>query len=393
MPLIPNFNLFILGKAIMLSQKTVDDMRQPIERAACLPGLAYCDQTFMADEVARIFNRNWISIGLGQQVPLPGNLRPVTVCGLPLLMVRDQDGNVRVFHNVCRHRGLQLAVGDRTEQAKAIVCPYHGWTYGLDGRCIAAPHWYRDEKKHLRPTVSDDYGLIELPTRVWLDTIFINLLGNAPPFEQVIAPLETMWNASAVDPLYRVPVWEGEIPANWKLVIENFLDAYHLPYVHPQAGSIDVHTQHKRLSLSKDIFGQQSIEAAVNKPKSGPIPSIPQLETALGNDDQTFCLFPNTLLFVQRSFLSVRAVVPLDAALTYVSNSVYVSEAAAHETFSPERELLKETLHLVNEQDMVVLGRLQATRRSPAVDRGRFAPQWDFLSYEFQLRVASALKG
>jgi len=376
----------------MLSQETVDDMRQPIERAACLPGVAYWDRTFMEDEIARILNRNWISIGFGQQVPRPGNLKTVAVCGQPLLIVRDQNEKVRVFHNVCRHRGLQLAVSDRTEPAKTIVCPYHGWTYGLDGRCIAAPHWYRDEKTHLRPTVDDDYGLIELPTRVWLDTIFINLSGTAPPFEQMIAPLEAMWNASQITPLRRVPVWEGEIPANWKLVIENFLDAYHLPYVHPQAGSIDVHTQHKRLSLSADLFGQQSIEAAVNKPKSGPIPSIPQLATALGNDDQTYCLFPNTLLFVQRSFLSVRAVVPRDASLTYVSNSVYVSEEAAHEKFSAERKLLKDTLHLVNEQDMVVLARLQATRQSPAVDRGKFAPQWDFLSHEFQLRIASTLK-
>ena len=376
----------------MLSQKIVDDMNQPIERAACLPGFSYSDRTFMADEVARIFNLNWMSIGFGQQIPLPGNLKAVSVCGQPLLMVRDQDGKVRVFHNVCRHRGLQLALGDRTEQAKTIVCPYHGWTYGLDGRCIAAPHWYRDEKKHLRPSTDDDYGLIELPTRLWLDTIFIDLSGNSPPFEQMVAPLEAMWNASEINPLCRVPIWEGEIPANWKLVIENFLDAYHLPYVHPQAGSIDVHSDHKRLSLSKDIFGQQSVEAAVNKPKSGPIPSIPQLEAALGSDDQTYCLFPNTLLFVQRSFLSVRAVVPLNPALTYVSNSVYVSELAFDEKFNPERKLLKETLHLVHEQDKGVLARLQLTRQSPAVDRGRFSPQWDFLSHEFQLRIASALK-
>jgi choline monooxygenase len=382
---------YVFPGALMLTARHVDDMNQPLEKAVPLPGFAYCDPGFMKEETARVLQRNWISIGFGQQVKSPGEIVPVTVAGQPLIIVRDAAGALRVFHNVCRHRGAQL-VDARCTQTGAITCPYHRWTYGLDGRCLGIPFWYRNEQKPRRPAVEDDYGLIEVRSAVWLDTIFIDLSGQARPFEQVISPLDKRWRVPDIGPLHQAATWEGLIPANWKLVVENFLDTYHAPFVHPQVGPMSVQIAHERPAISPDIIGQRCIDAAVNKPRTGPIPVIPALESVLGADDETYSLFPNTLLFVQRSFVSVRCVVPRSVDSSYTMNAVYLSSNAMTDDFNADRQRLQAAVALVNDQDVGILVRLQATKASLAADRGRFVPDWDFMSHQFQVRLAQEMQ-
>ena len=375
----------------MLTAQILQAMKQPIEKAACMPGFAYCDPEFMKLEVARVLQRNWISIGFGQQVASPGQIVPVSVAGQPLIMVRDSDGQLRVFHNICRHRGALLVDAPCSKLAPAIVCPYHHWTYGLDGRCTGVPYWYRNERKPLRPGVDDGYGLIEVRSHVWLDTVFVDLSGRAAPFDEVIAPLDARWGVPKIGRLRQVTTWEGVIPANWKLVIENFLDTYHAPYVHPQIGPMGAQIAHERPALSRDIIGQRCIDAAVNKPRTGSMPIIPELAKALGADDETYLLFPNTLLFVQRSFVSMRTILPRSVDSTYALNAVYVTEEAMAEPFEADRTRMKASVDLVNDQDVGILVRLQATKTSLAADHGRFAPDWDFMSHQFQVRIAEEL--
>jgi choline monooxygenase len=375
----------------MLTAEFVAAMKRPLETAAALPGYAYHDPGFLREEAVRVLGRNWISIGVGDQVPSPGQIVPVNVAGQPLMMVRGADGCLRVFHNVCRHRGSLLVDAPSSKPVNAIVCPYHRWSYGLDGRCTGIPYWYRSEQRPLRPTAEDDYGLIEVRSQLWLDTVFVDLSGSAPPFAELIAPLDARWGAPNIAPLHRVTTWEGMIAANWKLVIENFLDTYHAPFVHPQVGPMNAQIAHERPRPSRDIIGQRCVDAAINKPRTGSMPVIPALEKALGADDETYCLFPNTLLFVQRSFYSVRVVLPRTADSTYVMNAVYVAPEAKEGMFDADRERIHAAVALVNDQDVDILTRLQATRMSPAADRARFVPDWDFMSHEFQVRLAEEL--
>ncbi len=155
---------------------------------------------------------------------------------------------------------------------------------------------------------------------------------------------------------------------------------------------MSVHIAHEQLRLSNDIIGQRSHDAAVNKPRSGAIPVIPELARSLGADDETYCLFPNTLVFAQRSFFSVRTILPRAVDSAFEMNAVYVSEETTVEEFGADRQRIKEAIRLVNQQDVEILSRLQATRGSIAVDRGRFAPEWDFMSHQFQMRIAEALR-
>jgi len=376
----------------MLTAQIVNAMKEPLDRAAALPGFAYADPEFLKAEVARILGRHWISIGVGEQVPSPGHIMPVNVAGLPLIMVRGADGRLRVFHNVCRHRGSLLVEAPSGTPVNAIVCPYHRWTYGLDGRCMGIPYWYRSEQKPLRPGIDEDYGLIEARSHVWLDTVFVDLSGIAPPFSELVAPLDARWSVPDIAPLHRITTWEGIIPANWKLVIENFLDTYHAPFVHPQVGPMSAQIAHERPRPSRDIIGQRCVDAAINKPRTGSMPVIPALEKALGVDDETYCLFPNTLLFVQRSFYSVRVILPCSVDSTYAMNAVYVPDQAKGEQYEADRKRIRASVALINDQDVDILKRLQATRTSPVADRARFVPDWDFMSHEFQVRLAEELQ-
>jgi choline monooxygenase len=376
----------------MLSAGTIEAMNRPGDKAICLPGWVYASPEFLKEEYARIFTRSWVNIGYGYQVGAPGQVMPVSVAGQPLLLVRDLQGRLRVFHNVCRHRGALLVSDDDPKTGRSITCRYHAWSYGLDGRCIAAPCFYRNERRNLRPSPEDDFDLIEVRSRVWLDTVFVDLSGNSPPLEDAIGPLASRWGTGEIEPLSHVTTWEGNIPANWKLVVENFLDTYHSAFVHSQLGPITPHIAHERVRLSPDIIGQRSVDAAINKPRSGPIPIIPPLDKALGADDETYWIFPNTLIFAQRSFVSIRTILPIDASSTRELNAIYVSAETTPERFSKERQQMKEAIDLVNVQDVGILARLQATRISIAADRARFAPEWDFMSHQFQTRIAEVFR-
>jgi phenylpropionate dioxygenase-like ring-hydroxylating dioxygenase large terminal subunit len=297
-----------------------------------------------------------------------------------------------VFHNVCRHRGL-LLVEAPCAAVKSLVCPYHGWTYAPDGQCTGISYWDRGDMKPLRPTPDQGYGLLEVPSRVWLDVVFVDLFGGAPPFEEAIRPVEARWDASRLAPRTWLSTWEADIQVNWKLVIENFMDAYHLPFVHPQVGTPVSAARHEIIQLTDDVFGARYLHAAVMRAWSKPLPPIGGLPAVLDDHAESFFVFPNTLLFAHPSFLALRTILPLGATRTREVEHVYVSGDAMADGFEEQRRQIKESSRLINDQDLPILARLQATRASAAVDAGRFAPDWDRRAWMFQMRVAEALAG
>jgi choline monooxygenase len=377
----------------MLSPEHLARMRRPLAEAAGLPGEAYRDPAFLAEEMTRLFERRWISVGFGQQVASPGDVLPLTIGGHPLLLVRDGEGQLRVFHNVCRHRGLQLVEGTGCRSTKALTCPYHGWTYGLDGQCSSIPYWDRARLRPRRPALEEGYGLLEVSTRVWLDVVFVDLSGQAPPFEEVIEPLDKRWGGPRVGPRQVISRWEAELGVNWKLVIENFMDAYHLPFVHPQGGSPASAAQHEIVRLAPEVFGARYLHGGVARKWSSPIPPIEGLADVLEDHAESFFLFPNTLLFAHPGFVAFRTIHPRGPEATYEIELVYVTPGALGPEYAEQRAAMASASRLINDQDLPILARLQATRASAALDRGRFLASWDTRAHLFQLRVAEVLAG
>src|SRR6056297_104850 len=218
--------------------RTRSEIRHHLRWSCALPNAHYTDPATIAAENRACLETTWAAIGVGAQVPEPGDAKPVSFLGQPLLLLRDDQGTLRVFYNICRHRGMILVEAPRRIEG-AIRCPYHSWCYAKDGRLVATPH-VGGPGQNAHPGIErKTLGLIEVPSHVWRDVVFVNLSGDAAPFEQTHAELIARWAE------FDLPLHHGgsgssftlEVATNWKLAVENYCESYHLPWVHPGLNS------------------------------------------------------------------------------------------------------------------------------------------------------------
>jgi nitrite reductase/ring-hydroxylating ferredoxin subunit len=196
--------------------------------ARTLPGVCYTSEEFFAFEKEAIFFREWLCLGHHSSVPAVGDYFTVTVADEPLVVVRGDDGAVRVLSAVCQHRGHPVAAGSGT--CKQFRCPYHWWTYALDGSLLAAP-----EMRHTvaLPELRAEVSLPELRVELWHGLIFANFDPEAAPLGPTLWRLERELAGFGVEDLVATPAESvGERPWNWKLHHENALEPYHTQFVH-----------------------------------------------------------------------------------------------------------------------------------------------------------------
>jgi len=225
----------------MAKDQNFDDLsavRRPVETANGLPNAHYIDPAMWEEEKHAVLFANWAGLAVASEVPEPGDAKPIEFLGIPLLLLRGRDGVVRVFENICRHRGMIL-VAEPKKIEGAIRCPYHSWCYGTDGRLVSTPHVGGPGHNTHEAIVRESLGLNEVRSHIWFDTVFINVGGKADPFEVVHADLLERWKE------FNQPLIHGgadstftlEVNTNWKLAVENYCESYHLPWVHPGLNS------------------------------------------------------------------------------------------------------------------------------------------------------------
>lgn len=203
-----------------------DDSVGPVDEAQLLPPVLYTSPEFYEFERRAIFRREWLCVGRADQLAKPGDFRCVTIAGEPLIAARDQDGELRVMSAVCRHRGMVLAEG--SGNCRRFTCPYHHWSYGLDGKLLGAPAM--DRAVGFDPA---QHGLIELKTELWQGFVMANFDPGAAPFGPTMAKIDAMLENYG---LATTTTLEGKtIPGlawNWKVMMENFNDPYHASRLH-----------------------------------------------------------------------------------------------------------------------------------------------------------------
>ena len=280
--------------------------------AAGLPGPAYTSEAFLALENERIFTESWVFAGFAHELARPGDVTPVTVAGRPFLLVRDAELGVRAFHNVCRHRNLKL-VDTPGNVGRAIRCPYHSWTYGLDGALRLTPYFGGRDPRAVPPGFDRGrHGLVPVRSATWHDWIFVNPSGAAPPFEEFIAPLRSRLEGVDLGRVRHVVTIDfGEVAANWKLLVENFIEPYHVQFVHATTTEqplVDHYTLNDRgcLGCAVDVSGDAT------------------REDTLSADSRYLTAFPN---FVFGLYLpdevGVQLIVPLAPDRTLQRRAVY----------------------------------------------------------------------
>ncbi len=232
-----------MSVADILSPAMIEAINRPTGDAVCLPNAAYTDSAVFEAERKRLFAEGWVWVAAGAQLPHRGDVLPLTSAGLPILLVRDKDNQINAFHNVCRHRGVQL-VAEPQKRRPMLVCRYHSWTYGLDGSLIRTP-CFSGPDDHDSPGIDRArMGLERIRCETWNDLVFIDLSGKAPPLARHLAPLSARWAHYDMTRLRHGGSCRFDLAANWKLAIENFLESYHLPWAHPtlnKASKMEVH--------------------------------------------------------------------------------------------------------------------------------------------------------
>ena len=177
----------------VIDKSKLDIVSESIEKAHGLPNECYLDGAYTEIERKKIFEDKWVVIGTASSIPNKGDAKPFDLLGIPLIMLRDNENNIKVFHNVCSHRGYKL-IKDKCNLKNVLRCPYHSWSYDFNGKLTVTPHIGGLGKHEAEGFDKNKSNLKEIKSNIWMDLIFININSNAKPFKDFIKPLEDRWS-------------------------------------------------------------------------------------------------------------------------------------------------------------------------------------------------------
>ena len=202
---------------------------RPFGESRMLPRDAYVDPAVFEWEKRYMFGGGWLYVCRSDQVSAPGDMRAEALGTAGVLLTRDDDGVLHAFANTCRHRGHELLPCGSSAQERVIICPYHSWTYGLDGSLRAAAGF-----KKAPGFVRSEWPLHELPSAEWHGLVFVDESGKAGPLSEYLGSLEEHVAPYEMERLIVAAQHDYDAAANWKILTENYHECYHCPAIHPE---------------------------------------------------------------------------------------------------------------------------------------------------------------
>ena len=375
-----------------LDQAELEAVMAPVAKARGLPNAFYTDAELFEQEKRTVFEKNWSCIGFGKDIPDPGQAKPVTFVGIPLVTVRDREGKVRVFQNVCRHRGMKL-IEEPTKFKGVIRCPYHSWCYELDGGLRSTPH-VGGVGHNTHPDIDrDGLGLFEVRSKVWMDMIFVNISGDAPEFEDYASSLLERWHEFDGKEIFHGGPGSSlkfEVKCNWKLAVENYCESYHLPWVHPGLNSYSKLEDHYNIVEPNAFAGQGTLVYNPQLDDSGRrFADFEGLSAKWDAAAEYIALFPNVQLGVHRDHFFVIHLEPVDAETTREYIEIYyASKDMCADAMSGLRAAHAAAWNEVFAEDVFVIEGMQSGRHAPGFDGGKFSPVMDEATHCFHHWVA-----
>jgi Rieske 2Fe-2S family protein len=278
--------------------------------ATTLPAEFYVDEARFRFEMDHLFARDWICAGRVEQVGAPGQFFVREVLGESIIITRSASGMVQAFYNVCRHRGTTLCTETDGRFAGSIQCPYHAWTYGLDGRLVGAPHM--EEVPHFR---KDDYPLHRVEADVWDGHIFITLAKAPRPLAEQLADLPgkfLSWRMQDLRLGHRIVY---DVHANWKLIVQNYNECLHCPNLHPALNKLSHYLSGENEPLHASYMGgrmdlRPGVET-MSMDGTCPRALLPELTDAERRGIYYYAIFPNMLLSLHPDYMMVHTLWPL----------------------------------------------------------------------------------
>ena len=384
----------------IIDKKKLDVVTKSIEKSHGLPNECYTSEEYTIIERKKLFEEKWSVIGVASSIPNPGDARPFDLLGIPLFILRDKNKKIKVFHNVCSHRGYKIL--QKPEKINNVIrCPYHSWSYDFDGNLLATPHIGGMNKNEAKGFDKSCSGLKEVRSYVWLDLIFVNTSSNAESFEEYIKPLSERWSkfwTKEDQKLIKHPKDHGyfqlKAKCNWKFAIENYCESYHLPWVHPGLNSYSKLSDHYHIESDPNRFAGQGTMFYDPKYKSSKkFPFFPNWPKEKEKFAEYVALFPNVMLGIHKDHYYAYWLEPVNHTYTLEHMEVYyVGDNAA---YSDEyKEIREENCKLwlgVQSEDMNIIEGMQAGRSSPSYNGGNFSPVMDTPTHNFHKWVATNL--
>lgn len=366
-------------------------VRRPVSDAQGLPNAHYIDPAVFDEEKHAVLFASWAGLAVGADVPEVGDAKPISFLGMPLLLLRDRNGTVRVFQNTCRHRGMILVEEPRKIEG-AIRCPYHSWCYSTEGQLVSTPHVGGPGQNTHDSIDRDTLGLMEVRSHIWRDVVWINVDGQAPAFEDTHADLIKRWEEFD-KPLYHGgadSAFDLSVKCNWKLAVENYCESYHLPWVHPGLNSYSRLEDHYHIEKPEAYSGQGTYVYRQLKGENGEVfEDFEGVGEKWNEQAEYISVYPNVLLGVHRDHAFTILLVPQDETNTIENVHLYY---ATPETNAALRARNTEQWKLVFEEDIFVVEGMQRGRHAPSFDGGRFSAVMDSPTHCFHHWVAGKIQ-
>jgi choline monooxygenase len=353
-----------------------------IARAWTLPAVLYTDAGTLLAEKERIFARTWQVVGHASQVAHPADYFTTDLMGEPLLFVRGGDGRLRGFYNVCRHRAGPPAEGCGSR--KLFRCRYHGWTYGLDGELIGAT-----EIEGVEGFCPQDFALKPVRTEEWFNLVFVNLDPEARPLRESLGGLPQQ---AEKFPFADMKLFERrtyDMKCNWKTYVDNYLEGYHLPSVHP---GLNRELDYNAYVVEPHARGHEGYVRQFSPIRGAqPGDAVPRRYQEAREDLTTdyFWIFPNWMLNCYPDNVSLNVVLPVEAERSLAIFEWYLPE---NDHGAPAAKAAVEFSDQIQIEDVGICEVVQKNLRSRSYSRGRFSVKQEKGVHAFHRMYAECMK-
>ena len=343
-----------------------------------LPAKSYTDESFWKKECDTVLSDGWLFVGFVHEFKKVGDVIPLFIAGKPILLIKNNNNKITAFHNVCSHRCLKL-VDEKKNVGKIIRCPYHSWSYDLEGKLKAAPHIGGTNQHQPKGFNFLDHGLKPIRIYIWHDWIFINLNGKAKKFDNYAKPLINKFDDIDLTKLkYAATLDFGKINTNWKFLIENFIEPYHVQFVHKT-------TTNQPLKDHYTVVDGICYGSGVNVEKEDI-----KNNAALSVTSRYLSLFPNFIIGTYfPNQVGVYLNIPISPGVTSQKRIIYTTDGK--EMGKEEANMVKNIWWSVHKEDHEMCERLQEGRSSPASEEGGLlSPVWEKGVQAFQKLIIEA---
>ncbi len=347
---------------------------EPLERATMLPPAAFLRREVLDWELAHIFSAGWICAGHAGAVPESGDYLTRRLRDASFIVIRGEDGALRAFHNVCRHRGARLLEEPEGRVRRRLRCPYHAWSYDLTGELRAAPHM-----EEVEDFDTACYGLREIRTEVIEGLIMVDLSGQAPSLPDHVGDLGAHLRHYSVGALARAALVDYDVAANWKGIAENYNECLHCPGVHPELNALSDYMSGEELTGAGAWCGGSMTlnPGAETMGKDGGHLDRPPIATLAPSDLRNilyFALFPNALISLHPDYAMLHTLWPREPGRTeIVCEFFFEPSTIARPDFDPGDAV--RFWDQTNRQDWRVCELTQRGVSSPGYTAGRYSGQ------------------